>query len=240
MIKLSINSILKVLMTSTAVSLAMFFSLPLFATGMVPETSVVIIEASDGEATMNVTNTDNYPMLLTTTIQNISQDKEKLLLVSPPAIRVDGGKTQKVRFMLMSKTPLKTERLRRVIFNGIPPQNKEKNEVRMSVSQNLPVIIRPAGLARDEAPWKRLVWKVSGDKLTVSNDSPYVVRLAQGVKTLPDNIPLSLPQSYILPGEHISVNAPAGKKLAGTQQIRISPATTWGYSVDTFDAPVAH
>lgn len=216
-----------------------FFNSLAHATGMVPETSVVIVEASDGEATMNVTNTDNYPMLLTTVIQDIAQDKEKLLLVSPPAIRVDGGKTQKVRFMLTSKEPLNTERLRRVIFNGIPPQNKGKNEVRMSVSQNLPVLIRPAGLPRDEAPWKHLSWKVAGDKLQVSNDSPYVVRLAQGVKTLPGNVTLSLPQSYILPGQHLSVSAPAGKALTGTQQVRISPATTWGYSVNTFDAPVA-
>lgn len=215
------------------------FSLNSHATGMVPETSVVIIEGGDGEATMNVTNTDNYPMLLTTTIQDIAQDKEKLLLVSPPAIRVDGGKTQKVRFMLINKAPLKTERLRRVIFNGIPPQNKGKNEVRMSVSQNLPVLIRPAGLARDEAPWKRLSWKIAGDRLLVSNDSPYVVRLAQGVKTLPGNVALNLPQSYILPGQHLSLQAPEGKALSGTKQVRISPATTWGYSVNTFDAPIA-
>lgn len=213
---------------------------PLYAhsTGMVPETSVVIVEGSDGEASMNVTNTDSYPMLLTTTLQDIAQDKEKLLMVSPPAIRVDGGKTQKVRFILMSKTPLKTERLRRVIFNGIPPQSKGKNEVRMSVSQNLPVLIRPAGLPRDDAPWKRLTWKVAGNRLEVNNDSPYVVRLAQGVKTLPGNVSLSLPQSYILPGQHLSLSAPAGKALSGTTQVRISPATTWGYSVDTWDAPV--
>lgn len=216
----------------------LFHPLFSYATGMVPESSVVIVEGSDGEATMNVTNTDNYPMLLTTTIQGISQDSEKLLLVSPPAIRVDGGKTQKVRFLLTSKQPLKTERLRRVIFNGIPPQNKGKNEVRMSISQNLPVLIRPAGLARDEAPWKHLVWKIAGNDLTVSNDSPYVVRLAQGVKALPGNVALTLPQSYILPGQHLTLKTSAGHSLAGTTQIRISPATTWGYSVNTFDAPL--
>ena len=123
---------------------------------MVPESSVVVIEESDGEAAMNVTNTDRYPLLLTTTLQSIRQDTEALLLVSPPAIRVEGGKTQKVRFLLHASAPLKTERLRRVIFSGIPPRSKDKNEVRMSISQNLPVIIRPAGLPRDESPWKRL------------------------------------------------------------------------------------
>jgi P pilus assembly chaperone PapD len=210
-----------------------------WATGMIPESSVVILEESDGETSMNVTNTDSSPMLLTTAIKPIDGDSEKLLLVSPPAIRVEGGKVQKVRFMLSSKTPLKTERLRRVVFSGIPPQNKGKNEVRMSVSQNLPVLIRPAGLARDDAPWKRLSWKMNGGSLTVSNDSPYVVRLAQGVQTLPDNGQWMLPQSYILPGEHITLQTKDGKKGGAAQQVRISPATTWGYSVDTFDAPLA-
>ena len=208
------------------------------ATGMIPETSVLVIEEKDGEASMNVTNSDDHPMLLTTTIQAISQDQEKMLLVSPPAVRVDGGKTQKVRFLLTAKTPLKTERLRRVIFSGIPPQNKGKNEVRMSISQNLPVIIRPAGLERDEAPWKRLAWTLANDELTVSNDSPYVVRLAQNVQTMPGDVGLSLPQSYILPGERLQLKAPKGKSLSSAQRVRISPATTWGYSVNTYDAPL--
>lgn len=221
-------------------ALCLVFSSGVNATGMVPESSVVIIEEQNGEGTMNVTNTDSFPMLLTTTVQGISQDNETLLLVSPPAIRVDAGKTQKVRFVLASRQPLKTERLRRVIFSGIPPQNKGKNEVRMSVSQNLPVLIRPAGLPKDEAPWKRLSWKVAGGKLMVSNDSQYVVRLAQAVKALPEGTDLTLPQSYILPGEHLTLTPSAGKTLGNPNQVQISPATTWGYSVDTYLASVAH
>lgn len=54
--------------------------------------------------------------------------------------------------MLISKALLRTGRLRRVVFNGIPPQNKGKNGVRMSVSQNIPVLIRPAGPAAMRLP----------------------------------------------------------------------------------------
>ncbi|TNV09883.1 fimbrial protein, partial [Buttiauxella sp. B2] len=141
------------------------------ATGMVPETSVVVVEASDGEGAINITNTDNYPVLMLTTLQDIPEDKTPLLTITPPAARVEAGKTQRVRFILTDKTPLKTERLKRVIFEGVPPQVKGKNQVRMTVRQNLPVLIRPAGLARDEAPWKLLVWKQSGNTLTVTNPS---------------------------------------------------------------------
>lgn len=227
------------LFKTAMLSMALTASAASWGTGMIPESSVVILEESDSETSMNVTNTDGSPALLITTIKGIDGDSEKLLLVSPPAIRVDGGKVQKVRFMLTSKKTLKTERLRRVVFSGIPLQSKGKNEVRMSVSQNLPVLIRPAGLARDEAPWKRLSWKMNGGSLTVSNDSPYVVRLAQGVQTLPDNGQWILPQSYILPGEHIILQRKDDKKGGAAQQVRISPATTWGYSVDTWDAALA-
>lgn len=69
---------------SELLSAQCLFTLYSHATGMVPETSVVIVEGGNGEATMYVTSTDNYPMLLTTTFQEIAQDNEKLLLVSPP------------------------------------------------------------------------------------------------------------------------------------------------------------
>lgn len=217
------------------------FALPLWAsaTGMVPESSVVIIEESDGEAAMNVTNTDAAPMLLTTTVRGLAQDSERLVLVSPPAIRVDGGKTQKVRFILRAAAPLKTERLRRVIFSGIPPQSHNKNAVRMSISQNLPVIIRPAGLPREESPWTQLRWEISDGGVSVINPSPYVVRFSQRVQALPDNIPLTLPQPYILPEERLRLTVPEGEAARAISQIRIYPATTWGYAVNHYDAPVS-
>ncbi|VEI65429.1 fimbria/pilus chaperone family protein [Serratia rubidaea] len=211
------------------------------ATGMVPETSVVIVEQADGEGAINIKNTDAFPVLLLTTLVDTADDKDSLLAVTPPAARVEPGKTQRVRFIVTSKTPLKTERLKRVTFEGVPPQQKGKNEVRMTVRQNLPVIIRPAGLERDLAPWKRLKWTLNGDALTVSNPSPYVVRLGQGVQTLPDNTNWILPNSYVLPGQTLTVKPDGGKQKSGaSQQVRISPATTWGYTVNSYDAPLSH
>lgn len=210
------------------------------ATGMVPETSVVIVEQEDGEGAINIKNTDAFPVLLLTNLENIADDNENLLTITPPAARVEPGKSQRVRFIMTDKEPLKTERLKRVIFEGIPPQQKGKNEVRMTVRQNLPVIIRPAGLAKDLSPWKHLIWKQDSNSITVSNPSPYVVRLGQSVQTLPGNTNWTLPNAYILPGQKITIK-PDGNKTPGTaQQIRISPATTWGYTVDSYDAPLIH
>lgn len=208
------------------------------ASGMVPETSVVIVEQSDGEGSINLKNTDSFPVMLITTLQNTQDDKARLLTVTPPAARVDPGKSQRIRFMLTNPEPLKTERLERVLFEGIPPQQKNSSQVRMTVTQNLPVLIRPAGLARDSAPWKHLTWKKQGSNLVVSNTSPYVVRLAQGVQTLPDNARWMLPATYVLPGQTFTLKADGGHASNSANQVRISPASTWGYSVDTYNAPL--
>ncbi|QIU88495.1 fimbria/pilus chaperone family protein [Yokenella regensburgei] len=208
------------------------------ATGVLPESSIVIVEESDGEGAMNLLNTDSYPVLLLTTLVDIERDKEKLLIVTPPAARVEPGKTQRVRFMLTSQKPLKTERLKRVIFEGIPPQEKDQNVVRMPIRQNLPVLIHPAGLPHDAAPWKRLVWSLKAGSLTVSNPSPYVVRLSQGVTTLPDRAVWMLPNAYILPGDKIVLTLQTKKRDIHAAKVRLSPATTWGFTVNSYDAPL--
>lgn len=210
------------------------------ATGMVPETSVVIVEQSDGEGAINLKNTDNFPVLLLSNIQKVPEDKGVALTITPPAARVEPGKTQRVRFMISDQTPMTTEHLARVTFEGVPPQQKDKNEVRMTIRQNLPVLIRPAGLAKNDSPWKGLTWMQSGDTITVSNTTPYVVRLGQGVQTLPDNTNWLLPTPYVLPGQTLSLKADGAIKAGRSAQVRISPATTWGYTVKSFDATLAH
>ncbi|WP_213878246.1 fimbria/pilus chaperone family protein [Pseudomonas sp. dw_358] len=214
-------------------------SVPAHATGVVPETSVVIIDQGDGEGAINVRNTDDFPVLLITTLINTADDPEELLIVTPPAARLEPDKTQRVRFILTHLEPLKTERLKRVTFDGVPPQEKGKSQVLTTIRQNLPVIIRPAGLEKDLAPWKHLAWSLSGDQLTVSNPSPYVVRLAHDIQTLPDNTPWTLPNAYVLPGQRLTVKANGDQTPGTVEQVRIAPATTWGYSVDLYDAAVS-
>ncbi|MCT7094637.1 hypothetical protein M1725_24115, partial [Salmonella enterica subsp. enterica serovar Oranienburg] len=46
------------------------------ADGMVPDTSVVIVNEADGEATVSVTNTDTKMALLHVTLENIPEDSD--------------------------------------------------------------------------------------------------------------------------------------------------------------------
>ncbi len=209
------------------------------ASGFVPSTTVVVVEEETGEATLTLRNTETKPLILLSTLRDVPGDNASILQLSPPAVRVEGGKTQTVRFFLTSKAPLKKEHLRRVVFEGIPQKQTGGNKVQVGVSQNLPVIIRPAGLPRNNTPWKQLKWSVQQGRLTVTNDSPYVVRMSQTVKTLPDSRQWDMKQSFILPSQVLTLTTDSAAGHAVPTHVRLSPASTWGFSVDHWDAPIS-
>ena len=208
------------------------------ADGMQPETTVVVLYEENGEATINIKNTDPGPALLHSVIENIPEDKEPLLIVTPPITRVEAGETQLVRFINTSGTPLKTQRLKRVSFEGIPQARSPGGAtIGFTLRQNLPLILHPKGLAKHQAPWELLKWKRQGNGLAVHNDSAYVVRLALELQLLPGKTLATLPRSYILPGEVLAVDAQG--PLAGVTSVVLQPATVYGFTVDSYSADVA-
>ncbi|UVJ45135.1 fimbria/pilus chaperone family protein [Pseudomonas sp. LS1212] len=212
-----------------------------WADGMIPETSVVIVKEADGEASIKVRNSDTSTALLHVTLQNVPEDPEPLLFLTQPVWRVEAGKEQLVRFILRSEKPLQTQRLKRVIFEGIPQTAKaaEAGQARVGVSvrQNLPVILHPKGLAANREPWTGLQWSLADGKLTVRNETSYVVRLAQELKLLPSNQAARLPRSYVLPGDHITVEVD-GPVNGAPATVKLFPATVYGFAVDAYEAPL--
>ncbi|XVO88460.1 fimbria/pilus chaperone family protein [Pseudomonas palleroniana] len=217
-------------------ALLLLLSHPAVADGMVPDTSVVLLYEAEGETSVSVTNTDGKLALLHVTLEDNPEDTEPLLFVTPPLARVEPSKSQLVRFILQSAQPLTTQRLKRVIFEGMPQGRSQAQaghaRVGVTVRQNLPVIIHPKGLAPNRTPWKGLVWRLEKNQLTVSNPTPYVVRLAQELRLLPGDNSALLPRTYVLPGETLSINVSA----ATANTVRLQPATTYGFAVAPYDA----
>lgn len=210
---------------------------PALADGMQPRSTIVILDEADGETTTSVTNTDKAPALLHTVVLDIPEDPDTVVIATPPIARVDAGQQQLVRFILQGE-PLKTQRLKRVTFEGIGQPNQEpgKATVGIGVRQNLPLLLHPKGLPRNDAPWKLLTWSHDGGTLTVTNDSAYVVRLASTVTLLPSGKTAELKRAYLLANEAVSLPLPEGS--AADTTLRISPASVYGFSVDTYDLPL--
>ncbi|MDD0977577.1 fimbria/pilus chaperone family protein [Pseudomonas fontis] len=209
------------------------------AAGMLPETSVLLINAADGEGSITVTNSESEVALLHTSLDNLAEDTEELLFVTTPIARVEPGEKQLVRFIVQSDTPITTQRMKRVIFEGIPPAKDGRNAIRMNVRQNLPVIINPAGLASMNDPWTLLKWSVEGGSLVVRNDSPYVVRLGNQLLLLPAQLSVQLPRTYVLPGQVHTVELPVGFNVVANSKVRLFPVSLYGFQVDAYDAPVS-
>ena len=76
------------------------------ATGMQPDSSLLLIQEKESGGSMNVTNTDNIPSLLYTQVINVDGEDDTIkLLPTQPVVRVEGGKTQQVRFILKTEKP---------------------------------------------------------------------------------------------------------------------------------------
>lgn len=213
------------------------------ADGMTPESSIVILPTDRPSTSILVKNTGQTTDMLLVEILPIDEDTVEVAAVDPPSgtTSVKAGQQQKVTFTLLDearKTDI--QRLRRVVFEGAkgkPKRTQKRNEVGVTVRQNLPLIIHPANLELVRDPWKFLKWTESDGNLTVSNDSPYVVRLSQEFESLPSKTVMGLSRSYVLPNARLTMKRPP--QAANDDRVRIHPATVYGFQTEFFDAPVA-
>ena len=207
------------------------------ATGVAPDTTVLLISQKTNTAQMGVLNTDAEPLMLLTTLVDIAGHKSANVYALPAVTRVEPGSRQMVRFVLdEAEVPLKVQQLKRVLFEGIPTVKVEGGgKIQTTIRHDLPVIISPAGLEQDPAPWKKLRLRWADNQLMLSNPSPYVVRLSQTVSTLPSDTNFKiLPRPYVLPGESYAIPVPEGLG-ADVNALRLYPASPYGFDVPPFD-----
>lgn len=238
------NSIYAMALRAAALSMLATFSTNVFADGMQPATPVLMISENDGQATMVVTNTDQSLGLLAVTVEGTPEDQEPLLLTTTPLSRVEAGKKQVTRFILQNEQPLQVQRLRRVIFDGIPATKPTEGSgsIGVTVRQNIPAIISPKALPMNRTPWKGLEWRIDDNTVSVANDTPYVVRMAQAINLLGSagHEPIghaTLPKTYILPGETLRMEV--AREAGRATRAQFTPVNDFGFSQESHEAPIA-
>lgn len=206
------------------------------ASGMVPETSLLLINEEDKGANLKVTNTDSQPSLLYTNVVDLPDDKGVHVFVTQPVTRVNAGQTQQLRFILDSQTPMKVEHFKRLTLEGIPPKTKGKNQVAINIRQDLPLLIHPAGLPVVQDAWKLLKWEVSGNTVHMKNDSPYVIRMSDSLEILPSGINLKIGKTYILPGQTLDIKS--NNSMDNIHQVKMFPVSRYGVPVEPYIANI--
>lgn len=209
------------------------------ASGVLPETSTVIINEGQKGGSINVKNTEKVPVLLYTKVVDLADDPSPRVIVTQPVARLEPGQSQRVRFVLNTDGPLQSEHIKRVYFEGVAEQSAAGGQVSVTVRQDLPMIIVPKGFMPKRDLWTDLSWSINGENLKVKNTGKQVVRLAQHLKLQPAGVVLNLKKTYILPGETLTAAIPEGSRLIGQQQVEFSPVSRFGFDVGLQKANIA-
>ncbi len=179
---------------------------------------------------MVLQNTDAEPLLLITTLVHAPEDPTLDVVALPSVIRVEPGAKQIVRFALAEKQPLKTQRIMRVQFEGVPRKlDTPGNKVIFTLRHDMPLIVTPKDLENNPRPWELLKWELKDGRPVVTNPSNYVIRLSQEVGINGVEAYVNLVKPYILPNEVASLTPPEDFKSKITS-VRIFPSGSYGYT----------
>ena len=230
-----VRNLILIFLSSFSLAL-LFLSFSTHASGVRPETSTLIIDSGKGGGSINVRNTEKHPVLLYTKVMNVPDDKGPELVVTQPVVRLEPGQVQRVRFILTNGVGITKEHYKRVSFEGISPSKGDDASLAMTIRQNIPVIIAPAGSEGRQKVWEDLRWGLIGNILSVKNPGNQVVRLDPNVRISSTRESASLPKSYILPGEQLSVALK--KQPPSGSTVKIEPVSRYGYAAGAVEQKI--
>lgn len=169
----------------------------------------VIFDGGKKEASISINNADSVPYLIQSWVEMPEGNANKApFIVTPPLYRLDGGLQNIERILFSGSLPQDKESLFWLNIKAIPSASKQTNSLQIAVKTRIKLIYRPTGLkaSTPEEQANKLTWSRSGDKLLVTNPTPYVINFNEisiGDKKL-DEV------SWVAPGAMAVFTLPAG------------------------------
>jgi P pilus assembly chaperone PapD len=176
----------------------------------------VIFDGGKKEASISVNNVDATPYLIQSWVDMPEGNANKApFIVTPPLYRLNGGQQNIERILFSGSLPQDKESLFWLNIKAIPSATKQANALQIAVKTRIKLIYRPAGLkaSTPEEQASKLTWSRSGNKLQVTNPTPYVINfneISVGGKKLED-------VTWVDPGKVAIFGLPPG--AAGNQII---------------------
>jgi P pilus assembly chaperone PapD len=178
--------------------------------GIVLNTTRVIYQGQDKEASFGVHNSGTGEILLQTWMEPKTGDTRETgeprppFVVTPPLARMPGNGRQLLR-LIYAGAGLPSDR-ETVFWLNVQeiPQAAAENTLQIAVRQRIKVFFRPEGLAGDpaDAPL-RLKWRFDDNVLHVENPGPYHVSMVKVAARQGDIERVKLDARMIGPGETV-------------------------------------
>ncbi|MBC3381674.1 fimbria/pilus periplasmic chaperone [Serratia fonticola] len=146
----------------------------------------LIYDGGKKEAPLNVTNSDASPYLIQSWVETPEGGVEKApFIITPPLFRLEGNQQNILRVVRTGgNLPNDRESLYWLNVKTIPSGSKKEgtNTLQIAVKTRIKLLFRPQGLQGvPEDMADRLTWSQSGNQLTVTNPTPFIMNF-QSVK----------------------------------------------------------
>ncbi|MCY1700943.1 fimbria/pilus periplasmic chaperone [Lelliottia sp. SL45] len=144
----------------------------------------LIYNGGKKEASLSVTNTDINPYLIQSWTETQNGGAEKApFIITPPLFRLDGNQKNLLRIVRTGGSlPEDRESLYWLNVKSIPRGSKKEgvNTLQIAVKTRIKLLYRPHGLKGvPEDFTSKLTWAQSGNRLTVTNPTPFVMNFQQ-------------------------------------------------------------
>ncbi|EAB8479666.1 molecular chaperone [Salmonella enterica subsp. enterica] len=189
--------------------------------------SRVIYPLNGRSVLLSVTNPQDFPVLVKSSVLDEMQKKEALFIVTPPLFRLDGRQQNSLNITRTGgEYPSDRESINWICVQGIPPSSdsewasddSDKKRVSMSIQMItgscIKLFVRPESVNGNPVNMAdRVSWKISGKTITAANPTPFYMN----VSNLTFNgAQLNMARSYIPPFAEEKIPLPSGATDRGT------------------------
>lgn len=220
--------------------LALLMSPLLQASTLLPEKPVVVIDEAAGGGSIIIKNSDSMPMMLFSKVTDLDDDPLPRVVTAQPVVRLEPGQSQRIGFLLDNKAALDREHIKRISFEGFSVSQNDQNAATPLARQELPMLIVPTKLDKNIVQEQHLIWSAKHRKLTVTNTSLQVIRLIPEIMLLPDNMPATLPKTYILPGETLYIGGVCPDHLSRQHYVNVTVVSRDGVAATPQQLLLSH
>lgn len=190
----------------------------------------VIYPLNGNGVSLSVTNPQDIPVLVKSSVLDETMKKEAPFIITPPLFRLDGGQRNSLNITRTGGDyPADRESLNLICVQGIPPEpdsvwggdekqgsdkKKVSTSVQLIIGSCIRMFVRPESLSGNPVSVAdKVSWKVTGKTLTAVNPTPFYM----SVSSLTFNgAKLKKARSYIPPFAEEKIALPSGAAAKGT------------------------
>jgi len=209
--------------------------------GIQVDATRVIYKGAEKSASLPIHNDASEAYMVQTWLDtgNKSQIPKNLpVVVVPPILKMDAGKTAILRFIYSGQGfPQDKESLLWINVQEIPPKPERDNVLQIAIRTRIKLFYRPETLKTTlDEQVNKLRWQRSGAVLRVVNDGPMYITFGSLHMKSTAGKTIEIPANMVYPGSSLSITLPGNVSPGNT--VSFNFINDFGGKTEVRDAPL--